>query len=64
MAIADLKIRKDERTTEESQQFEADVETVSPDEPADPRPLPITHARHLDVNRVLERSLPRLSDEV
>jgi hypothetical protein len=63
MALASLKESKGE-TTELSSRYETAAETVGSDEPTDPRPLPVTHGRHLDVNKVLERSLPRVSDEV
>lgn len=63
MALPSLKVSRDEPETEGVAGFETNGKTVSPDEPADPRPLPVTHGRHLDVNKVLERSLPRLSDE-
>lgn len=38
---------------------EKDIEIDDPLEAIDPRPLPPSHVRHLDVNKVLERSLPR-----
>jgi hypothetical protein len=61
MAFASLKLSKDEPTSEESSKL--DAKNVIPDEPIDPRPLPINHDRHLDVNKILERSLPRVSGE-
>ena len=63
MTLASSKLRKGEQTTEASRPEKA-ADGESSDEPIDPRPLPVTHDRHLDVNKVLERSLPRLSGEV
>ena len=62
MALTILRVSKDEQTTGGSP-LETDAETVGPDEPSDPRPLPINHDRHLDVNKILDRSLPRVSGE-
>lgn len=62
MVLASSKTSNDEQTTEETR-LEKSAETLSPEERTDPRPLPVTHDRHLDVNKVLERSLPRLSGE-
>lgn len=64
MALASLKVRKGELTTEQRSRLDTGTETVSSDEPTDPRPLPETHDRHLDVNKVLDRSLPRVSGDV
>jgi hypothetical protein len=63
MALAGFKVSKDEQITEESLGSETEAKTVISDEPIDPRPLPMNHNRHLDVNKILERSLPRVSGE-
>ena len=55
------KISKDEQTTASQKRLDPDI--VSPDSPIDPRPLPSHHNRHLDVDRVLARSLPMVSGE-
>lgn len=54
-----IKIIKDQRT----ELKQRNTETVRSDKPIDPRPLPSPHNRHLDVDRVLARSLPRVSGE-
>lgn len=38
--------------------------TVPRVNPIERRPLPVIRPRHLDVNEILERSLPRLPDAV
>jgi hypothetical protein len=41
-----------------------DEDPNNADEPTDPRPFPAVHVHHLDVDKVLERSLPRVSGDV
>ena len=62
MTLATLNFGKDDRAKDGAAHREADEETVNPAVATDPRPLPATHVRHLDVNKVLERSLPRVED--
>ncbi len=61
MTLEILKISIDERATAERKRL--DTGTAQSDQPIDPRPLPLNHHRHLDVDRVLARSLPALSHE-
>jgi hypothetical protein len=60
MTLDRVKVSKDERAKTEGRQPETAGDP--PDQPNDPRPLPVTHDRHLDVDRVLARSLPAVSD--
>ena len=53
-----LKVIKDKHVTDETTYPDAGEKAVKPAGPIDPRPLPATSVRHLDVNKVLERSLP------
>ena len=62
MALAMLKVSKDEHATDETTHRETGDETVNPVVAIDPRPLPAIHVRQLDVDKVLERSLPRVED--
>lgn len=63
MVLGSLKNSTYKQKTDDSPRSERETKTAGPDEPADPRPLPVTHDRHLDVNQILERSLPRLSGD-
>jgi hypothetical protein len=60
MALAILKVSKHQHPTDETTHRETGDETVSPVVAIDPRPLPAIHVRRLDVNKVLERALPRV----
>ena len=57
-----LKVIKDKHVTGETTHHEAGDKAAMSVGPSDPRPLPATHVRHLDVNKVLERSLPPVED--
>ena len=57
-----LKVIKDKHVTDETTHHKAGDKAVITVDPIDPRPLPATHVRHLDVNKVLERSLPPVED--
>lgn len=63
MTPAVLKVSKDEHATEEPTRGTTGDESVSPVKAIDPRPLPRLQDRHLDVNKILARSLPRVPDE-
>ena len=60
MTLDRLKTSKDEKGKPEGTELETVADDLQP--PIDPRPLPVTHERHLDVDRVLARSLPAVSD--
>jgi hypothetical protein len=58
MALANLRI-KEEQTTRDRALAAIAAYSVKSDEPIDPRPRPVAHGRHLDVDAVLARSLPK-----
>ena len=64
VTLSRLKNNKEEGATGEHRRVETDVDNLPAHEPADPRPLPVTHNRHLDVDGVLARSIPGLSRRI
>ena len=62
MALTGLQVSNKQKA-QDSPRLETNTRTLGADEPTDPRPLPKTHDRYLDVEKVLERSLPRVSGE-
>jgi len=62
MALANLRI-KEERTTQDRARAAIEAYAVKSVERIDPRPIPIPGRRHLDVDAVLARSLPKVVSE-
>ena len=62
MALANLRI-KEERTTQDRARAAIEAYAVKSVERIDPRPIPISGGRHLDVDAVLARSLPKVVSE-
>jgi hypothetical protein len=63
MATANLGLKLDSQTAQ-SHPAEAIEDHISGlDELVDPRPIPISGLRHLDVDAVLARSLPKVVSE-
>lgn len=57
MPLVSLKVSGDEHATDAT----TVGETLDPVPAIDPTPLPLVHVRHLDVDKILERSLPRVA---
>ena len=62
MRLVSLKVSGDEHAIGETTRREPAGGTLDPVPAIDPRPLPVIHARHLDVDKILERSLPRVAN--
>jgi hypothetical protein len=63
MATANLIEEKDEQTTHARTRSAADAYTVKSDDGMTVRPIPVSHARRLDVDAVLARSLAKVVTE-
>ena len=64
MALADLReIKEEQQTTQDRARVAIEAYSVKSVERNDPRPMPVFHGRHLDVDAVLARSLPRVVSE-
>jgi hypothetical protein len=60
MALANLSDIKVERTSQNRARAAIEAYAIRSVERVDPRPMPVSHGRHLDVDAVLARSLPRV----
>lgn len=62
MALANLKVVEDEEPTQE-RRLATEPYRARFNDPITPEPIPIRKGRHLDVDKVLERSLPRVAEK-
>ena len=62
MPLVGLKVSGDEPATDETTRRETVGETLDSVPAVNPGPLPVVRARHLDVDKILERSLPRVAN--
>jgi hypothetical protein len=63
MATANSILIKDEPTSQNRARSAIEAYTAKADERISPRPIPVSHARHLDVDAVLARSLAKVVSE-
>jgi hypothetical protein len=63
MSVADSRDVKDEQTIEDPARVAIQTDYAQPDEQIGPGDDPVSLRRHLDVDAVLARSLPRVAGE-
>jgi hypothetical protein len=63
MALANSIVIKDRQTNQNRAQAAIETYSVKSVERIDPRPVPVSHGHHLDVDAVLARSLPKVVGE-
>lgn len=63
MALANLRVIKDEQTTQTPARVAIEAYTAKPDEPISPGSGRVSRGRRLDVDAVLARSLPKVAGE-
>jgi hypothetical protein len=63
MATANLILVKDEQTSQNHERAAIEAYSVKSVERIDPRPIPVSNGRHLDVDAVLARSLAKVVSE-
>ena len=60
MALANLTVIKDRETNQNRARAAIEAHSSKSYQRIDPRPEPVAHGRHLDVDAVLARSLPKV----
>ena len=63
MALANLREIEEEQTTHDRARAAIEAYALKSVELNDPRPMPVSNGRHLDVDAVLARSLPKVVSE-
>jgi hypothetical protein len=63
MSVAYLRVIKDAQTTKDRGRAAIEAHTAVSRERTGPGPIPVRKGRHLDVDAVLARSLPRMVSE-